>query len=144
MTSKEDYRVKCDHIADILSKIRTSNVIMTSKAQDSLHIDLYCEECEKWAFGIEVGHYDAKTKTYDYGTDLEVREFKNMTEKDSRNLADFISVSLKKKNEILESSLKQCASIGCLGAVFRGRKPCESRARCCQTCQARFILNEMK
>lgn len=138
MVKKEKHQHKCKHISRILSSLKASGVIFTGSQTSNFIAEVYCEECQRWCFGVEVGSYDRNTKTYDYGKDLVLM---NIIDQDSID-EKVLNKKLLQEHKELYESLKRCCSTGCLEMVFRGKKKCAGE-RLCVNCQAAEVLKKI-
>lgn len=131
--TKDEYRKKCSHMKEKLSNMRTSQIIMTNKKHDDLIVDLFCEQCEKWCFGVEISSCDGRK--FDYGKDLipiKVEDTKEVTPES----ANYFNMKLTEEHRNFKAVLKKCSAIGCLNSVFRNKPPCSEISRYCAPCQA--------
>jgi hypothetical protein len=138
---KSKHQKKCDHIKDLLSKMRTSMIIFTGQNPSSFYADLYCERCEDWCFNVQIGNYDKTAKQYDFGADLIVTAARNEEEKDIKGLSDYLNMKLYEEHKAFKETLRNCSLEGCMNAVFRGKPLCVP-PRLCAHCKAKNVLEK--
>lgn len=134
MSNKDQFRKKCPHMLKLLSGMRTSQIIITNKKADDLVVDLFCEQCQQWCFGVEIGYFD--NRTYDYGLDLVPKNI------DIDSDAAYVNMRLAQEHKSFKAALQDCARIGCLNSVFRQRPTCSEGTAACATCRAKNVLAE--
>ena len=139
MVHKSVFQKKCSHMKELLSSLRTSQIVLTNSRYDNLMADAFCQKCEMWCFGIEISAYDHQTRRYDYGVDLIPIRIESEKEVTPQSAAYF-DMKLSEEHKEFKEILKKCGALGCLNSVFRNRAPCQEDGRACPLCEARRMI----
>lgn len=132
MPNKDLFTRKCIHMLSLLSDMRVAQIIITNKRPDDLVVDMYCEQCQEWCFGVQIGQVN--NRQFDYGKDLIARK---ITGDGGKN---YVNMKIAEEHRALKKALRRTAQLGCMNKVYRKKDQCKPGVNLCETCEAKNML----